>query len=108
MTPLETKIAELLEDEYGDDRIGAPIIEALARLCAPSLDEANVERVAQAIYDAPDSQSGDTVGTVIFNSTHLFCSTDGEEIMDIARRATMPVCRDAARAAITAMREGRD
>jgi hypothetical protein len=63
-----------------------------------------VEVVAKAIYDAPDEQSGDTVGTVIWNSEHLFYETiDGEEIVDKARRASMPVCRSAARAAIAAL-----
>jgi hypothetical protein len=66
-----------------------------------------IERVARAIYDAPDSQSGDTVGTVIWNSEHLFYETkDGEEVAETARRVTMGVCRDAARAAITATEAG--
>lgn len=62
------------------------------------------ERVARAIYDAPDSQSGDVVGTVIWNSEHLFYdSVEGEEIVDTARRASMPVCLSAADAAIAAV-----
>jgi hypothetical protein len=63
-----------------------------------------VEAVARAIYDAPDTQSGDTIGTVIWNSDHLFYETqDGEEIVDRAWRVCAPVCRDAAKAAIAAM-----
>jgi hypothetical protein len=64
----------------------------------------DVEAVARAIYDAEDTQSGDTIGTVIWNSEHLFYDTvEGEEIVDTARRASMPTCRDAARAAIEAI-----
>lgn len=66
----------------------------------PGLEDL-IERAAAAIYDAPDSQSGDFVGTVIWNSEHLFYETvEGESIIDRARRASMPVCRDAARAAL--------
>lgn len=62
------------------------------------------ERVARAIYDAPDSQSGDSVGTVIWSSEHLFFdSVGGEEIVDTAWRASMPVCLSAADAAIAAV-----
>lgn len=65
-----------------------------------------IEKAARALYDAPDSQSGDTIGTVIWNSEHLFYETvEGEEIVDTARRASMPVCRDAVRAVLQAIRE---
>lgn len=61
-----------------------------------------VERVAKAICDAEDSQSGDHVGTVIYASEHLFYEVaPGETEAEACRRATMGVCRDAARAAIT-------
>jgi hypothetical protein len=65
-----------------------------------------VEKAARALYDATDSQSGDTIGTVIWNSEHLFYDTvEGEAIVDKARRACMPVCRDAVRAVLQAIRE---
>jgi hypothetical protein len=71
---------------------------------AEEQEEGLVERIAEAIYDARDTQSGDTIGTVIWNSEHLFYETiDGEEIVERARRVCMPVCRDAARAAIAAL-----
>lgn len=66
--------------------------------------DAEIEAVAQAIYDADDTQSGDTVGTVIYSSTHLFeVIGGGETERDAMLRATMIVCRDAARAAIAAL-----
>lgn len=69
-----------------------------------SEDRELIERVAKAIYDAEDTQSGDTVGTVIWNSEHLFYETlEGEEVADTALRVTMGVCRDAARAAIASL-----
>jgi hypothetical protein len=93
------------EDEVAKclrDRIRLSSTPAADRNAA--LEEADIERVAAAIYDAPDSQSGDTIGTVIWNSEHLFYETvEGEEIVDTARRASMPVCRDAARAVIRAL-----
>ena len=65
-----------------------------------------IERVARAIYDAPDTQSGDMVGTVIWNSEHLFPEfKNGETGPDAYRRATMQVCRDAARAALAVFNE---
>lgn len=65
-----------------------------------------IERAARAIYDAEDSQSGDTIGTVIWNSEHLFCDNiEGEEIVDRAWRACRPVCLDAVRAVLQALRE---
>lgn len=62
------------------------------------------EIVAQAIYDAVDTISGDTVATVISMSSHLFETIDdGETEVEAVLRATMSVCRDAARAAIAAL-----
>jgi hypothetical protein len=64
----------------------------------------DVERIAIAIYNAADRQSGDCVGTVIYNSEHLFVDVrDGETEADATKRITMDVCRDAARAALSAM-----
>jgi hypothetical protein len=67
-----------------------------------------LEAVARAIYDAPDSQSGDYVGTVIFNSEHLFVEVnDGESEVEATKRTAMQVCRDAARAALSAIPDER-
>lgn len=69
----------------------------------PMIDERALEAAARAIYDAPDTQSGDHVGTVIWMSEHLFYDdVDGEPVRDKAWRACQPVCMDAAQAAITA------
>ncbi|MFN3456921.1 MAG: hypothetical protein ACK4Z8_05020 [Novosphingobium sp.] len=84
---------------FGPTTSGGDI--SAAALDAPSGD---VERVALAIYNAPDSQSGDHVGTVIYNSEHLFVEVrDGETEADATKRTAMDVCRDAARAALSAM-----
>lgn len=73
---------------------------------AETMEMSLIERAAEALYDAPDTTSGDTIGTVIWNSEHLFYETvEGEEIVDLARRASMPVCRDAVRAVLQAIRE---
>lgn len=64
------------------------------------------EKVARAIYDADDPQSGDTVGVVIWASDHLFFDeVEGESIEETAWRASKPVCEAAADAAIAAVLE---
>lgn len=69
---------------------------------------AEIETVAQAIYDAVDTISGDTIATVVSMSDHLFeIIDDGETEVEAVLRATMSVCRDAARAAIAALDKAR-
>lgn len=72
------------------------------------MTDAEVELVAEAIYDAVDTISGDTIATVISMSSHLFETIDdGETEVEAVLRATMSVCRDAARAAIAALDKAR-
>ena len=68
----------------------------------------DVERVTLAIYNAPDSQSGDYVGTVIYSSEHLFVDVrENETSAEATKRTAMQVCRDAARAALSAIPDAR-
>lgn len=67
------------------------------------MDEALVDRVAKAIYDAKDVLSGDAIATVIVCSDHLFPKQEhyaGNPSSKAYRLAAMDVCRAAARAAI--------
>lgn len=59
-----------------------------------------IAKAARAIYDAPDTQSGDCVGTVIWLSEHLFYDDAPDiPVKDKAWKACEPVCTDAAKAA---------
>lgn len=73
------------------------------------MPDAEIEAVARAIYDAVDTISGDTIATVISMPSHLFETIDdGETEVEAVLRATMSVCRDAARgAAIAALDKAR-
>jgi hypothetical protein len=68
------------------------------------LKPGEVEKAAQAIYDAVDPLSGDTIGTVIHMSDHLFWDDNLEGGTDLEQQiaAVKIVCRAAAEAALTA------
>ena len=57
-----------------------------------------IERVAKAIYDAPDPTSGDQIAEALAHSP--FVGDGGRDYRD----DLMEICRSAARAAIEAMR----
>ena len=58
------------------------------------------EEVAAAIWDAPDTRSGDPIGVTIYSSDHLFPQGNETEI-----EAAKGVCLDAADAAIAVVLE---
>ena len=62
------------------------------------------DKLARAIYDAPDDLSGDYIGTVICSSDHLFPAEEhqlGLSTSESYRRATMHVCAQAVTAILT-------
>lgn len=89
MTELEHQIAKLLgNDDAGYPRADAATIQAIARLCAPSLDEAALRsKIAEAIR---------SVGPVRPSRPSYMWSQ------------TEKYAEAAATAAITAIREGRE
>lgn len=67
-----------------------------------------VEKTAKAIYDGLDPLSGDSIGTVIVASEHLFPNHEhlkGNSSSKAHQLAAMDVCRAAARAAVDAAME---
>jgi hypothetical protein len=66
------------------------------------------EMVARAIYDATDKLSGDSIATVIVASDHLFPlkeHQEGNSAAEAYRLAAMEICREAADAAISKLRD---
>jgi len=65
-----------------------------------------VELAAQAIYEAIDPHSGDTIATVIHNSDHLFWESAEDNDADLAKQleAVKEICRVAAQAALDVAR----
>lgn len=81
-------------------------LAALSQSARPVASEGEaVEHVAQAIFDAIDPLSGDTIGTVIHMSDHLFWDDDvkGKTDLECQIDAVKTVCRAAAEAALRAI-----
>lgn len=124
----ERKLADKLREGLGrivegivNNRLSLADIEAIAveaasagTTPAPSVSKVSsakpadlstatmVERMAQAIYDAPTSFDGDTVATHLGQSMMIDASSrNADEMLGIVRS----VCRDAASAALQALRE---
>lgn len=62
-----------------------------------------VERVARAIYDAPNGIDGDQVADMLIEDSRISSAFPAEN-----REQVLAVCRQAARAAIAALREPTD